>query len=152
VLAVFRFIVNFFPGFYCFAAKTGGDVIGFASHIKGVTAKDAALFLAQSLSQSPQERNSGKDHGVRTIASRAECYYKRMDALGPIIRLANDDDMRPIKLLRDWGKPNSRVTSRQTGNMLCLIPIHIRRFAEGYHPDGEIRLLSFQNQVERQSV
>ena len=54
-------------GFYCFGGKTGGDVIGLVSHIKGVTAKDAALFIAQSLSQSPQERNNGKDHGNRTI-------------------------------------------------------------------------------------
>lgn len=71
-------------GFYCFAAKQGGDVIGFASHIKGIAAKDAASFLAQSLSPSPPERNSGKDHGARTIhpLSHLEPDHEEVQKLG----------------------------------------------------------------------
>jgi hypothetical protein len=58
--------------------------------------------------------------------------------------------------LGSGGKPNSRVTSRQTGNMFGPKPIHIRRFAEGSHPDDGIRAFPFktlfQNQIERQPV
>jgi len=36
--------------FYCFGKKTGGDVISFASHIKQIGMRDAALFLAESSS------------------------------------------------------------------------------------------------------
>ena len=34
-------------GWYCFADKKGGDVIGLVSHIRGVSVKDAAQFLAE---------------------------------------------------------------------------------------------------------
>lgn len=33
-------------GFYCFQAKQGGDVIALAAHIRGVSVKEAAEFLA----------------------------------------------------------------------------------------------------------
>lgn len=33
-------------GWFCFAAKGGGDVIALVAHIQGVTVKDAAKFLA----------------------------------------------------------------------------------------------------------
>lgn len=32
-------------GYYCFSDGKGGDVIGFAAHILGVSVKDAAMFL-----------------------------------------------------------------------------------------------------------
>jgi DNA primase len=32
--------------FYCFGARTGGDVIALAAHIQGIGMKDAAAFLA----------------------------------------------------------------------------------------------------------
>lgn len=37
--------------FYCFAAGEGGDVIALTSHIKGISMKDAAAFLADSFSK-----------------------------------------------------------------------------------------------------
>ena len=33
--------------FYCFAAKQGGDVIALVAHIKGISMKEAAAFLAE---------------------------------------------------------------------------------------------------------
>lgn len=32
-------------GYYCFSEKKGGDVIGLAAHVLGVSVKDAAMFL-----------------------------------------------------------------------------------------------------------
>ena len=38
--------------FYCFAAGEGGDVIALTSHIKGISMKEAAAYLAENLSKS----------------------------------------------------------------------------------------------------
>ena len=37
--------------FYCFAAGEGGDVIALTAHVKGISMKEAAAFLAESLGQ-----------------------------------------------------------------------------------------------------
>src|ERR1019366_4762432 len=42
--------------FYCFAAKTGGDQIALAAHIKGIKTSEAASFLAGN-STVPGPRN-----------------------------------------------------------------------------------------------
>lgn len=39
--------------FYCFAGKTGGDIIALASHILGVGPKDAALAIAEYAKPEP---------------------------------------------------------------------------------------------------
>ena len=40
--------------FYCFAAGEGGDVIALTAHIKGISMKEAAEFLAAALAQSDE--------------------------------------------------------------------------------------------------
>lgn len=53
--------------FYCFAAKTGGDVIALAAHVRDCTAKEAARFLAGEETASPSpatvpnENRKGKE-------------------------------------------------------------------------------------------
>ena len=41
-------------GYYCFAQKKGGDVIALAAHIKDLSTKDAASFLADHFGNGPQ--------------------------------------------------------------------------------------------------
>lgn len=41
--------------FYCFADKKGGDLIALAAHIRGESAKDAAVFINNSLTV-PEEK------------------------------------------------------------------------------------------------
>jgi len=53
--------------FYCFGAKTGGDVIALAAHIRDCSIKDAAQFLAgegNSTSSSTSSRNSTSSPGT----------------------------------------------------------------------------------------
>ena len=40
-------VITLDRGFYCWSAKSGGDVIGLAAHILKVSNKDAAQFLAE---------------------------------------------------------------------------------------------------------
>jgi DNA primase len=55
--------------FYCFGAKTGGDVIALAAHIRETGIKDAARFLARegngisSPGTVPEERRKGNERG-----------------------------------------------------------------------------------------
>jgi DNA primase len=79
--------------YFCFAEKKGGDQIALAAHIKGVSVKDAAQFLAggnctvpstsTGTSQPVPESESGKQ-GNRTLAplSYLESDHPAVDAVG----------------------------------------------------------------------
>lgn len=49
-------------GYYCFSQKKGGDVIALVAHVKGVTQRDAAQFLAQQIGDS-----APADHAPSTV-------------------------------------------------------------------------------------
>jgi DNA primase len=56
-------------GYYCFAQRKGGDLIALVAHIRGMTQKDAAMFLDQHLGNSAQVHSetvhSDTDHSSR---------------------------------------------------------------------------------------
>jgi DNA primase len=64
--------------FYCFAAGEGGDAIALVSHIKGVSMKEAAAFLASSI---------GKPADVEPVAITATVPEKKKAGLNPLTYL-----------------------------------------------------------------
>lgn len=72
--------------FYCFSAKSGGDCISLASHIKGVSQKDAAGLIAQHFGIAGTVQSNGT--GNRTVPATTppapkgfdpESYAQRLD-------------------------------------------------------------------------
>lgn len=74
--------------FYCFAERTGGDVIALAAHIQGLSMKDAATFLNENGSHSkafsstvPQERIKEDARSLQPL-SYLEPGHKKLNKLG----------------------------------------------------------------------
>lgn len=63
--------------FYCFRAKSGGDQIGLVSHIKGLSAKEAAQFLAGDV---PKEKKPARNEKPEASEARG---FKELDYLEP---------------------------------------------------------------------
>jgi DNA primase len=74
--------------FYCFGAKTGGDVIALAAHIRETAVKDAARFLAgegNGTSTSTSSRNGNSSPG--TVPEERRKGNERGPALKPLTYL-----------------------------------------------------------------
>jgi len=56
-------------GFYCFTAKAGGDQIALAAHIKGISAKEAAKFLAGDSPRETVPESATREEGTKTLAA-----------------------------------------------------------------------------------
>jgi DNA primase len=75
-------------GWYCFSAKTGGDVIALVAHIKACKPKEAAEFLSGTEAQAtvptvPQkEASSGETKGGMTALAYLESSHEAVLALG----------------------------------------------------------------------
>jgi hypothetical protein len=70
-------------GFYCFTAKAGGDQIALVAHIKGVSAKEAAQFLAgDSPRGTVPESESGSETKKLAPLPYLEHEHPAIDAVG----------------------------------------------------------------------
>jgi len=72
--------------FYCFSKRAGGDQIALAAHIRGITVKDAAAFLAgtsTSTGTSTSPRPSGTVPVPATVPSDQKGQLKPLDYLQP---------------------------------------------------------------------
>jgi hypothetical protein len=104
--------------FYCFASGQGGDVISLTSHIKGISMKEAAAFLAEHFhkDQSPKPTSS-----VATVPSNSS--PKKNGAGQPT-------GLNPLTYLQ----PEHPLVQA-----LGISPDTCRHFGAGYAPKGIMR-------------
>jgi DNA primase len=75
-------------GAYCFSEGKGGDVLWFASHIRGCDAKTAAQFLMDTV---PQEKPaSGEQKGGFEPLAYLEAEHEALQALGFNLELCKE--------------------------------------------------------------
>jgi DNA primase len=76
--------------FYCFGAKTGGDVIALAAHIRDCSVKDAACFLAGEGNSTSSKNSTSSRNGTSSPGTVPEERRKGNEgspALKPLIYL-----------------------------------------------------------------
>lgn len=104
--------------FYCFAAGEGGDVIALASHIKGISMKEAAAFLAESFSKSADVSPVAPPATVPSNSSPKKEKAGQKSGLNPLTYLQPDH-------------PSVQA--------LGLSPETAQMFGAGYAPKGIMR-------------
>lgn len=69
--------------YFCFSDSKGGDCIALAAHIRKESPKDAAAFIAQSLSTVPQEKvkKPESNEKLQTL-SGLDCRHEAIEAIG----------------------------------------------------------------------
>ena len=78
--------------FYCFGARSGGDVIAFAAHIQNCGVKEAAAFLDGGQENGEREKNSSSGNNTNSHTVPKERKKKAARSLQPLTYLEPDHE------------------------------------------------------------